>query len=88
MSFDLREAQLIGRIVRMTELATLPDDEVLARARQWRTRSLRGDVHARGFAHEYEVEARRRFSFAMTIKTPLEAGRAEQKRAIWRFWKS
>ncbi len=39
----------------------LRDDELLAQAREWRQRALRGEQEARGFAHELECEVRRRF---------------------------
>lgn len=39
----------------------LQDDDLLARARAWRQRALRGEKDARGFAHELECEVRRRF---------------------------
>ncbi|WP_293194609.1 hypothetical protein [Ottowia sp.] len=39
----------------------LQDDELLAQARDWRQRALRGETDARGFAHELECEARQRF---------------------------
>ncbi|RDD95264.1 hypothetical protein DTW89_02670 [Acidovorax sp. BoFeN1] len=39
----------------------LPDDELIAQAREWRQRALRGEKDARGMAHELEREARRRF---------------------------
>lgn len=43
------------------DLRELQDDELLAQARQWRQRALRGEKDARGFAHELECEVRRRF---------------------------
>jgi hypothetical protein len=39
----------------------LQDDELIALAREWRQRALRGDKSARGMAHKLECEARRRF---------------------------
>lgn len=43
------------------DIQALPDDELLAQATEWRHRALRGEKDARGFAHELEREARRRF---------------------------
>lgn len=43
------------------DIQALPDEELVARATEWRQRALRGEREARGFAHELECEARRRF---------------------------
>jgi len=43
------------------DIRELHDDDLLAQARAWRQRALRGEKDARGFAHELECEARRRF---------------------------
>jgi len=43
------------------DLRELQDDDLLAQAREWRQRALRGEKDARGFAHELEREVRRRF---------------------------
>lgn len=69
----------------MTELADLTDDTVLERARHWRSQALRGVLHARGFAHEYEQEARRRFPCPPTIRASVQQA-APRRRTIWKFW--
>lgn len=43
------------------DIRELQDDELIAQAREWRQRALRGEKDARGFAHELECEVRRRF---------------------------
>ena len=43
------------------DIRALQDDELMAQARDWRQRALRGEKNARGFAHELECEVRRRF---------------------------
>ena len=43
------------------DIRALHDDELMAQARDWRQRALRGEKNARGFAHELECEVRRRF---------------------------
>ncbi len=42
------------------DIRALQDDELMALAREWRLRALRGEKDARGFAHELECEVRRR----------------------------
>lgn len=44
----------------MIETERLPDEELGARAIEWRRRALQGDLHTRGVAHQLEVELRRR----------------------------
>lgn len=51
----------IGTMVSAMDLRELQDDDLLAHAREWRQRALRGEKDARGFAHELECEVRRRF---------------------------
>jgi hypothetical protein len=48
------------------EPQALPDDELIAQARAWRQRALRGERDARGIAHELEREVRRRFGSPMS----------------------
>jgi len=43
------------------DIQALQDNELMAQARAWRQRALRGEKDARGFAHELECEVRRRF---------------------------
>ena len=40
--------------------ADLPDDHLQVLAQDWRRRALHGEAFARGRAHEFEVELRRR----------------------------
>lgn len=49
-----------GTIHAMTESEKLPDEELGARAADWRKRALQGDPRARGIAHQLETELRRR----------------------------
>lgn len=51
----------IGTMVLAMDIRELQDDELVAQARDWRQRALRGEKDARGFAHELEREVRRRF---------------------------
>jgi len=41
-------------------LQVIPDEDLLARSKEWRLRALRGDKDARGIAHELECELCRR----------------------------
>lgn len=50
----------IGTMVSTMDIRALQDDDLLAQAREWRLRALRGEKDARGFAHELECEVRRR----------------------------
>jgi len=47
--------------------SALDDDALLAAAKAWRARALRGDRSANGRAHELEVELRRRLGPAQPI---------------------
>lgn len=69
----------------MTEPGKLSDDELLDRAHQLRLQALRGDLNARGHAHEHETEVRRRFGMPTTMGAPFEMTPARQ-RPFWRFW--
>lgn len=44
----------------MVEISALDDERLMAQAREWRLRALRGERDARGHAHELEREVRRR----------------------------
>ncbi len=44
----------------MNDFDKLSDEQVFELAQQWRREALRGDKDARGRAHVYEVEHRRR----------------------------
>ncbi|WP_418132115.1 hypothetical protein ABL849_33185 (plasmid) [Variovorax sp. 375MFSha3.1] len=74
----------------MTMKETLSDEELEAQANQWRRRALRGELHARGIAHELEREMRRRYGGSSTNYDildlrPLDLRAATQRR--WRFWR-
>jgi hypothetical protein len=72
----------------MNDLRNLPDEELLARARQWRTQALRGALHARGHAHEHEAEVRRRFR-SRPAPAPAEVKSAPPRwplERLWRHW--
>ncbi|MFT3815667.1 MAG: hypothetical protein QM740_20265 [Acidovorax sp.] len=74
------------------EARELKDDELVAQAREWRRRALRGDKTARGIAHELEREARHRFGLPksdvplpeMGARRLAELPLAPEKR--WKFW--
>lgn len=70
----------------MDELGNLSDEEVLASAREWRAQALRGVLHARGFAHDYELEVRRRWP----SRTPVRPAPppASSRQPFWRFWQA
>ena len=51
----------VGKMKPSMDIRELHDDDLLAQAKAWRQRALRGEKDARGFAHELECEVRRRF---------------------------
>ncbi|BEP71399.1 MULTISPECIES: hypothetical protein [unclassified Variovorax] len=70
----------------------LTDEELGALASEWRKKALQGDLHARGIAHEFETEMRRRVGAPSTNYDaldlrPLELRKAAQPR-WWRFWRA
>jgi hypothetical protein len=74
----------------MNDFEKLSDSEVSELARHWRREALRGDMDARGRAHEYEVEHRRRVGSSgreqavLRIVTPLgEVPMASTWRRRW-----
>lgn len=72
------------------EVQELRDEELIAQAREWRQRALRGERDARGMAHELEREVRRRFgSPQKDVPQPLPAVRllADLPQAHQRRWK-
>lgn len=81
-----------GTILTTMEIRELPDDELMARAREWRLRALRGEKDARGIAHELEREVRQRTKLQSgnDDEPILEAQSAsttqEAPRPAWRFW--
>lgn len=56
-----RLALRLGTIAPAMEIQELQDEELMAQAREWRLRALRGEKEARSMAHELEREVRRRF---------------------------
>lgn len=74
------------------EVQELQDDELIAQAREWRQRALRGERDARGIAHELEREVRRRFDAPRNdmpqplpkVRLLAELPRAQQPR--WKPW--
>jgi hypothetical protein len=69
----------------------MPDDELADLARHWRSEALRGSRDARGTAHLYEVELRRRGRNNINEVTrvvldmrPLSA--REKARPWWCLW--
>lgn len=80
-----------GTIPGMTSKEMLTDEELGVLASEWRMKALQGDLHARGIAHEYEREMRRRAGAPLTNYDtldlrPLEL-RAATRRRWWRFWR-
>ncbi|MDR6524357.1 hypothetical protein J2789_007068 [Variovorax paradoxus] len=91
---DLASARERGTIAVMTtrQLQTLSDEELGAQALEWRRRALQGEWHARGIAHEFESEMRRRTgaptsNYDSLDLRPLELRAAAQRR-WWRFWQA
>ncbi len=74
------------------EISELQDDELMAQAREWRRRALRGEKDARGIAHELEREVRRRTGLGPnceetpTLDTRPLAIRQRAPRSAWKFW--
>lgn len=74
------------------DIRELQGEELIAQAREWRQRALRGEREARGMAHELEREARRRFCMPRNdVPQPLpkvrflaELPREQQPR--WKPW--
>lgn len=81
-----------GTIISTMEINELPDDELMAQAREWRLRALRGEKDARGMAHELERELRQRTRLQAGNEGSVAQGRAalpmrrESSRPAWRFW--
>ncbi len=75
----------------MTDLQHIPEDELMALAQQWRREALRGSKDARGTAHFYESELRRRRKSEAGVLTDAAldtrslAPRVES-RPWWRRW--
>lgn len=78
-------------MARMATNERLSDEELGVLANEWRRKALQGDLHARGIAHEFETEMRRRAGPTSTDYDtldlrPLELRAATQRR-WWRFWR-
>jgi len=70
-----------------TGLGELTDEELAALASQWRSRALRGERDANGWAHDLEREVRRRSRALSTLGAELRNPR-QPKGAWWAFWRS
>ncbi|ATA53133.1 hypothetical protein CKY39_07855 [Variovorax boronicumulans] len=73
----------------MTTKQMLSDEELSAMAIEWRRKALRGDLHARGIAHDLETEMRRRAGAPSTDYDSLDLrpiGMRLDRRSWWRFW--
>lgn len=81
-------AHEISTMVLTMDITELDDDDLLAHARDWRQRALRGEKDARGIAHELECEVRRRLpkNEGPQGLTPLPLLGALSQPA-WRRWK-
>lgn len=65
------------------------DEALGAMAAEWRTKALKGELHARGIAHELEAELRRRAGAPFTSYDTLDMRPLEMRAARacwWRFW--
>lgn len=63
----------------MMDSEILPDEELGARATEWRKRALHGDPHARGMAHQLEAELRRRSGAAFPDYDTLDLRALEHR---------
>ena len=72
----------------MIEIEALPEEELGARAAEWRKRALHGDRNARGIAHELETELRRRAGAIFPTYDTLDIRPLEvkQQRRWWKLW--
>ena len=80
----------IGTMTLAMDIRELQDDDLLAHAREWRQRALRGEKDARGFAHELECEVRRRFpkvdaprTLPQTPRLGAIAETTQRRRKLW-----
>lgn len=62
-------------------MMALPDEELGARATEWRRRALQGDVLARGVAHQLERALRRRAGSPFPAYDTLDVRPLEQRHA-------
>lgn len=75
----------------MTKTEQLPDAELGHQAAEWRKRALQGDLRARGIAHEFETELRRRTGALPPVFDSLDMRSLESKAkrpSWWRFWRN
>lgn len=76
----------------MTDLSDLSTAELETLAKRFRGDALRGERDARGVAHEYESEIRRRTGVTATVAPNLdlralsERQRASTVKKWWKFW--
>ena len=80
-----------GTIPGMTSKEMLTDEELGVLASEWRMKALQGDLHARGIAHEYEREMRRRAGAPLTNYDTLDLRSLEMrtaKRRWWQLWRA
>ena len=73
----------------MASTDELSSEELDLLATEWRRRALQGDLHARGIAHEFEAELRRRSGAVFTSYDTLDLRSLEsrQHHPWWRFWR-
>lgn len=71
----------------MIETETLPDEELGARAVEWRRRALQGDLRARGIAHQLEAELRRRAGAPHPDYDTLDLRPLAHRQARRHWWK-
>lgn len=72
--------------LRMTTTQELPDEALSAMAAEWRRKALKGDLQARGIAHELETELRRRAGAPFTNYDTLDLRPLETRSAPRRWW--
>lgn len=73
----------------MMDPSELSDAELQVLAHHWRREALRGDRHARGRAHLYEVELRRRMGSVVSVSDSLDSrplALRSRPRPWWQFW--
>ena len=75
-----------GTIPRMRTKELLTDEELGALASEWRKKALQGELHARGIAHEFETEMRRRAGAPFTNYDTLDLRPLETRSAPRRWW--
>lgn len=72
------------------DIRELQDEALVAQAREWRQRALRGEKDARGLAHELECEVRRRFPLSVAPqtlpRTPLLGALPPTAQRRWKPW--